>query len=567
MFYLTKVRKIFVSILLFIFCFYNIKAQTDTLAHLSVKELHGKIKNHLYSNPNLSEIYAKRFLRLGLKNEKAYNVAVAHYNLGLINQVKGEYSLSINQFNKALNYYTKTNNTQFIIELYLQKGNSYYFLNDNKKALKNYIKAQILVKDVDNIQLEIVILINIALVKKEIGQLEEALQIEKQGLKRSENADFINKSTVAILLMNIGETFLKLKQNDSAIYYNKKGLKKTLELNDVDSNSYFYVNIGLAYINKKEFKYALNYFEKAKNIIIDFNNDKRLMQIHYYIAKCNYELNRYRVALDNLLKAEQIIEEKQYKNTPETLKTYKLLTKIYDQIGKNNKSYEYLKKYIDSDSLIDENKIGTINDLYEEDINNKESEIAIISKKNKKQQRQYTKMFIIGIFIFLIVIFFFIKNVKNSRKNNRLFNELLEEIERRKEKKKSSVNQKIFITDEKTRNVIERLEEMEKEVLFLNPDFSLHDLAKRVEINSTYLSKIINTYKNKRFSEYTNELRINYAIKHLTEDKKFRSYSVQFIAKELGYKSPSSFSKHFKNQTGIFPSVFISKINKKINKI
>jgi len=114
----------------------------------------------------------------------------------------------------------------------------------------------------------------------------------------------------------------------------------------------------------------------------------------------------------------------------------------------------------------------------------------------------------------------------------------------------------------KAKDILMRLEEMEQEEYFLSTEFGLNELAKKLKTNSNYLSKVIKIHRQKKFIDYTNELRINYALKRLKSDARFRSYSILHIAKEVGYKSQDSFSRHFKKMTGIYPSYYISSINK-----
>ena len=82
-------------------------------------------------------------------------------------------------------------------------------------------------------------------------------------------------------------------------------------------------------------------------------------------------------------------------------------------------------------------------------------------------------------------------------------------------------------------------------------------LAKELNTNSTYLSKIINVYKEKNFSNYLHDLRIGYAIERLRDDEKFRLYSIKGISEEMGFKTSESFAKAFHKKTGIYPSAFI----------
>ena len=57
-------------------------------------------------------------------------------------------------------------------------------------------------------------------------------------------------------------------------------------------------------------------------------------------------------------------------------------------------------------------------------------------------------------------------------------------------------------------------------------------------------------------------LRIDYVLKELKENKKLRSYTIQAIAEEIGFKKAESFSKAFKKRTGLNPSFYIKQIKK-----
>ncbi|MEM6687757.1 MAG: helix-turn-helix domain-containing protein, partial [Bacteroidota bacterium] len=68
-------------------------------------------------------------------------------------------------------------------------------------------------------------------------------------------------------------------------------------------------------------------------------------------------------------------------------------------------------------------------------------------------------------------------------------------------------------------------------------------------------------HKQKKFIQYITDLRIDYALEKLANDKKFRAYNIKSIAAELGYNSAESFSKDFKRRTKLYPSYYIKKIN------
>jgi AraC-like DNA-binding protein len=108
-------------------------------------------------------------------------------------------------------------------------------------------------------------------------------------------------------------------------------------------------------------------------------------------------------------------------------------------------------------------------------------------------------------------------------------------------------------------NALEKFEQ-KKQYLDLNCDLAF--VAKKAKTNKAYLSKVVHAEKQQNFIQYITSLRINYALEKLEEDKLFRSYDIKSIAAELGFKSPDSFSRAFKNKTGIYPSYYIKNINK-----
>ena len=97
---------------------------------------------------------------------------------------------------------------------------------------------------------------------------------------------------------------------------------------------------------------------------------------------------------------------------------------------------------------------------------------------------------------------------------------------------------------------------------YIQNGITLSSLAKKFKTNTKYLSQIINQHKEKSFNNYINELRINYAVEKLKTDLKFRKYSINGIAEEVGFNTSESFSKAFYKNTGIKPSYFIKELEK-----
>ncbi|WP_408037682.1 helix-turn-helix domain-containing protein [Tenacibaculum amylolyticum] len=132
-----------------------------------------------------------------------------------------------------------------------------------------------------------------------------------------------------------------------------------------------------------------------------------------------------------------------------------------------------------------------------------------------------------------------------------------------KEQVHQIVKKEINVKEETIQNIIKGLHKLEREKYFLDINCNAYNVAKRINTNTTYLSKVMNIHYQKNFNTYINELRIQYIIHQLNHDKRYLSYNIQSLSKEVGYKSPDSFTKAFKTYTGLLPSIYIKNMQSK----
>ncbi|MGB5188544.1 helix-turn-helix domain-containing protein [Robiginitalea sp.] len=95
----------------------------------------------------------------------------------------------------------------------------------------------------------------------------------------------------------------------------------------------------------------------------------------------------------------------------------------------------------------------------------------------------------------------------------------------------------------------------ETEVTYLEPSFRQADLATHLNLSRNALSAMINSSFKMNFNELLNEKRIDYTLKNL-EDTKWEHLSLEGIAREVGFKSRTTFNKAFKLKTGCTPSKY-----------
>lgn len=103
--------------------------------------------------------------------------------------------------------------------------------------------------------------------------------------------------------------------------------------------------------------------------------------------------------------------------------------------------------------------------------------------------------------------------------------------------------------DEVYRKILPQfIELIDEEKSFLQPNLSLDDIARALNSNRTYVSRIINEEFQCNFYDYINGKRIGYAKALMQQNPMF---SQEQIAKESGFLYGSNFSRTFKKQTGM----------------
>lgn len=184
--------------------------------------------------------------------------------------------------------------------------------------------------------------------------------------------------------------------------------------------------------------------------------------------------------------------------------------------------------------------------------------IFIIGIKNDTLIFSATSVFVV------FIGYFGIKQVGIFTDNNLEFveNEVIEAIKtvvisetvERKKYAKSGLNQDI------AKELHQRLQVlMEKEKLFTEPELTLTDLAKRLDIHPNYLSQIINEIEGINFYDYVNALRVE-EFKRLVVLLENQKYTLLAIAFECGFNSKSVFNRFFKKATDLSPSEYMKQI-------
>lgn len=129
-------------------------------------------------------------------------------------------------------------------------------------------------------------------------------------------------------------------------------------------------------------------------------------------------------------------------------------------------------------------------------------------------------------------------------------------------KQRPDILEKKIMPEETERRLLKGLEDFQQSDLFLDSELSFSSLATRLNTNTKYLSYLIKVHKKTDFTSYINELRVNYIVEKLKNNREWRHYKISALAVTAGFSSHSQFAAVFKTFTGLTPSVFVKYLEK-----
>ena len=537
------------------------QSKMDTLQKKSFDELKQGFYSNLKDTIKL-KIYANAYLKKGKNNKDSLNISKGYhysYILDKNNNVGQDYLDSIITVSKNKDY-----------ELYpliaYNLKSRFYFKNHNyEKCLVYLFKAKNCNKGkYYDIEMDLQVNHSVALIKSRLGNYREALTLFLKNEKYYSN----NKNYLTTLFA-IADSYRFLKKLDSSSYYNSKGIKASLKQKNSNWYNYFLLNEGATLSDKGFYVISNDSIEKGLSNIIQVDDKLNTAMAYYFLGINNFALNKKAKAMSYFKKVDSIFFISKDIH-PELRKGYELL--INESKLNNNLEEEiiYINKLLELDKTLYNNyRILSKKIIQEYDTPKLLAKKNFLIKKAERKNSNYS-FFIFVLAVIIIAIAIYLKKVIKKQKIDRRKLELL--LKKKYVSENASVDKKeqiksLKINPKITTNVLNALKRFENNKEYLDNKITAHNLAKKIGTNTQYLSKIINHYKGGNFSNYLNNLRIEYAINKLSTDKQYMKYTIEAIANEVGFNSSESFSTAFYKKTGIKPSYFrknFEKVNRNL---
>lgn len=270
------------------------------------------------------------------------------------------------------------------------------------------------------------------------------------------------------------------------------------------------------------------------------------------------------------------------------LDCYKGLMRVYTKLGDNENSLHYQNLYFQvADSVLNSREfMQTRNSwIFNEQLRAQQH----IAGLEENLFRWRTGIVLVSIVLLLILAFVFVLLRQKRRLNSmnadlfernlelvKLHDRLAEEWRSHKnpdheddqdtcgETKSANINdsENKKRQDDLLARVIDFMETSDK---FLDPEFSLAQLAKEMDSNTKYVSQVINERTGNTFRIFINEYRIKIAKERMMDYETWGNLTIKSIGESVGFKSPANFIAAFKKSTGMTPSVYMSFSKAKYN--
>lgn len=388
---------------------------------------------YLKGNYNLSHTFYQKSLAIKKLIHDKKGISNTYNNIALNYAEQGFYDSALSFHAQSLWLRYQINDQKLIANSLNNIGNIYNNKKNYNKALEFYYKSLKIQKKL-NEKFQIAgIYNNIGSIYFTMNDLHNAKRYYKHFFDLSRQMG--NKRQMTTSLNNLGLVYFHNKETDSALAFFNASYKISNEIDDPDGKALALNNIGDVYASQQLHTKALSYFTNSLRISISMSDNNNAAHTAIKIAELKIKSNDYVNALQYISIAEKYGNVIHSSEIKKDIFYYK--SKIYAQLGNMKKAVETQKIYANlADSLFiasNINNLAEIQQKYESE--NKNKEIQILQKEREKQKiklEQKNKeirtneiilwVFISGLLIIALFLFFSIRAYRHIVEANKLLN-------------------------------------------------------------------------------------------------------------------------------------------------
>lgn len=377
-------------------------------------------REYLFSSTDSCIKYGTEVIVLAQNLNDSENEALANKRIGYALFRTGDYNGSIIYFERALYLFVEMHNyldaaviNNFIGSAYYQKSNyskaiSFFIITEKScDTLIYYDSIQTSVK-----RLYAILYTNLGLLYHKLDSIQKPLNYFNMALRYAED---INDSTrISASYSNLGMIYKATEEYEPALENYLKSLTISRKIGNRNYELATLNNIASLYSKRGLNDSALIYYNKSIDIAVSTDDKYSLSVINGNIAEIYLVQLNYKRAFENAekaLKYSQVIG-----SLEEVYSNYKLLSKIYKEIGDYENAYHYYEQYaVLKDSVISvetRSKIAEIQTKYETE--KKEKENKLLKKDIEFEKGKSYYLLLLTILLLLmgaisLVLFYFIQ--------------------------------------------------------------------------------------------------------------------------------------------------------------
>lgn len=477
-----------------------------------------------FSNQQEMMPYFPGSIRILKRNNQPFESAKLSSSYGTILCHKGDFVMAQSYLLDSYRALTKLDSTRSIINVCMNIGSTYAYTKSNKKSIEYYNKAY-----------------------------AAALKIK-------------DSNAISSVLMNIGTFYADdVKDQEKALNYYKRAIPFVPKKIGAYLKMKIDFNMAIAYFNKGDLMFSERTFQ---NMLIDcLKNDafEGIAMANKGLGDLYMKKKQSDKALVYLSRA--IFLADSLEMSYESLQMRPSLLALY----KNNKNFESALQVSEkmksiNDSILSADKQNAVHEL-EIKYQSEKKATEIIHLKAISKSR---KLMLYGLSIFVVVLFFILKNQNKLYKEKRYSYALLmqqykaERLERLAEQSETTNANLNHVTNVPTEDLdlfSRVIFYYEKEKPYLNPKYKAVELAKTLEVSQREITALLKTNGFNGFTNFNNKFRIE-EVKRQFEDPKNATLKMEVIASQSGFGSRQSFYTAFEEFTGINPGFYRAEILK-----
>lgn len=296
------------------------------------------------------------------------------FRQALLANQNNDFNTAILKGEEALGKATENSNSFLMVQINILIGVIYFNRKDYEASFDSFLAVSKYEKNPRALN-------NMGVILQQHGDFKEAYKYYKMAIKEIKGDDNFKFKTV--IYHNLAECECEFGEFEKSKEHIANSLHNIKKLDNYDGTSYIYNLYGLIELKQKNYKKAIEYFEKGETYYKSENYIIYYLQLLRNHAKALFELGEYKKLKAMIQKIEEINISHNFEEKSEN--ELKLLAKVYENEGNYKKANELYNEHINfiNDKYVQNNKIRSENFKNKVDLFEVLRKISVLEKISK----------------------------------------------------------------------------------------------------------------------------------------------------------------------------------------